>query len=221
MSRSGFSPLSLIAAALLAVQPQGLLARAPANDGEALASMHALAKCLFSHRHHTSDAALILAYPPRAPEGVAAFQRAQPEGCAEFDGTLSMKDHFLRGAIAEELLHRQFGAIGKPLGTKVSPIFTWPDDPKAVAAMAPQARIDLAMIAVGECVTKMAPDTVFAFLSIPIGTPAEQAAIRLLLPQLQACISQGTSIDLNFATVRAFLGEGAYRVSVQRSGLQP
>jgi hypothetical protein len=132
-----------------------------------------------------------------------------------------MKDHFLRGAIAEELLHRQFSAIGKPLGTKVSAIFAWPDDPKAVAAMAPQARIDLAMIAVGECVTKAAPDTVFAVLSTPIRSAAEQIAIRLLLPQLQACVSQGTSIDLNFATVRAFLAEGAYRVSVHRSGLQP
>jgi len=206
-------------AALLAVSAalQPAQAYRPATEREGLVAMHALADCTV--KRHRDAAMRMLAYLPESKESVQAFLATDPSSCmsAENDGdALAMKDHFLRGALAERLLLQDFPAIGVFAGKKLPPVFAWPDQ-RAFVALKSKAKLDLTLIRIGECATEAAPDKVYALFGTPVGTIAEAGMIQSLVPVLRSCVLQGNSVELKLATVRAYIAEGAYRVSVRRA----
>jgi hypothetical protein len=184
---------------------------------EALRTTYAMAACMV--KDSPGPSRRILAYAPGTEESFRAFFAANPgdclsEGTGE-DAELRLQGPFQRGAIAEYLVLRDFSAIGVPKG-RIGPVFT-PLGPAAAAKLKPWAQQMLAGLAVAECVVRAEPRKSFAVFGTRVGSPEEKAALAALLPAVNRCVPPDKGIDMEMASLRALLGEAAYRVSVTLS----
>ncbi|HEX5185143.1 MAG TPA: hypothetical protein VFW19_18565 [Allosphingosinicella sp.] len=183
---------------------------------EALRATYAMAACMV--KDSPAQARRMLAYAPGSQESLRAFFAAQPGNCLSEgsdgeDDALRLEGPFQRGAVAEYLLLRDFSAIGVPKG-KIGPVFVLPG-PAEVAKFKPWAQQILAGLAVAECVVRAEPRKSFAVFGTRVESPEEKAALTALLPAVDRCVPAGRGIDMEMASLRALLGEAAYRVSVQ------
>jgi hypothetical protein len=213
-SRGGWRPIALVYL-FLGAQAATAADKGGADDAQGLLMVHHVAECTV--RKHRASATEILAYIPQSLQSGLAFHRTNPGECMDVtEGVVTMKDFFMRGALAERLLRQDFSAIGVFSGGKLPAIFKQPTG-KSFQRLEPEVKLELAMIAVGECVTRAEPGQVYALFATEVRSQGESTALRALVPQLQGCIAQGQSFQLNLAAARAFLGEGAYRVSVKQA----
>jgi hypothetical protein len=182
----------------------------------ALQAAYEMAACMV--KRTPAQSRHILAYAPTSDEAIQAFIAAHPAEC--LDGStngnaLTLKGPFQRGAIAEYLVVRDFSAIGVPKG-KVGPIFA-PLDAAAMSRLKPMGQQTLAGLAVAECAVRAEPQKSFAVFGTKLGSQEERTALTALLPAIGRCVRPEQAIDMEMASLRALLGEAAYRVSVSLS----
>jgi hypothetical protein len=79
------------------------------------------------------------------------------------------------------------------------------------------AQETLAGLAIAECVVRAEPQKSFAVFGTRVGSPEERTALTALLPVVGRCVPADKGIDMEMASLRALLGEAAYRVSVTLS----
>lgn len=203
----------MFAAASALLSAQGA-AQKKVQSPEAIVEMHKIARCIASRT--TSLSEKIFIHLPGSKESVTAFYRTHPDTCGEFDGALHLKDNFIRGAIAEQLLLKNYSSLASPSKRSLGSIFHWPE-PNAIAELKEQTKMMLAAIALGECAARAAPEKSFDLFGTKVNSDEEKAAVQALVPELSGCIFEGQSFDLNVATVRALMAEGAYRVATSNA----
>lgn len=138
------------------------------------------------------------------------------ERCLRLRQPIASTALLLRGAMAETLYETQFAdpAVPRDPPAAAAPLFrpdaaTSRDD---AASLAPS-------FALAECAAGREPATVRALLASEPATDSESAALQLLNPVFVQCVTPGTSLNVDRASIRAILAESLYRWSVvQRDG---
>jgi len=138
------------------------------------------------------------------------------ERCLRLRQPIASTALLLRGAMAETLYETQFAdpAVPRDPPAAAAPLFrpdaaTSRDD---AASLAPS-------FALAECAAAREPATVRALLASEPATDSEGAALQLLNPVFVQCVTPGTSLNVDRASIRAILAESLYRWSVvQRDG---
>lgn len=213
LAQRHFAYSALLPLALLAVTATPAAAGDKPSP-EALQLTYKIAACLVKDR--TDKARRVLAYVPGSDAESRAFLATEPGLClgdiTNDDVAVAMQDPFPRGAIAEYLLLNDFSSIGVPK-RKASAIFAMPDA-TTIAKLKPMGQETLAGLAVAECVVRAEPQKSLAVFGTAVGSPEERAALTALLPAVNRCVPADKGMDMEMATLRALLGEAAYRVSV-------
>lgn len=119
--------------------------------------------------------------------------------CMPVRGRLAFGGVLFAGALAENLLRRR-GAVAD-LGALVA------FDP---ARPAIAARDEAELMAL--CVVRASPAKVSALLRTAATGEEESAALRALMPELNSCLSAGSSVRMNRLSSRAILALAAYRL---------
>lgn len=119
--------------------------------------------------------------------------------CVPIGGRLAFGGVLFAGALAENLLRR--GGAVADLGAFVAL------DP-ARPAIASRDETELMAL----CVVRASPAKVSALLQTPPASEAEGAALRILMPELNSCLSAGSSVRVNRLSSRAILALAAYRL---------
>jgi hypothetical protein len=179
----------------------------------ALQAAYGMAACMV--KRSPAQSRHILAFAPTSDEAVQAFIAAHPADCLNesIEGNaLTLKGPFQRGAIAEYLVLRDFSAIGVPKA-KVGPIYAAPDA-ATISRLKPVGQRTLEGLAVAECVVRAEPQKSFAVFGTRLGSEEERTALTALLPAVGRCVPAHRAVDMELASLRALLGEAAYRVSV-------
>ena len=195
----------------------GLLA-APAladRDGtadQAIRAMHDFAMCTEQNRPHA--ALRLIATEP----GTAAYARlARDISTADCVGnapwaetTLRFRASLLVGGLYEALYLRQFH--GAPLDFSATPplAYPWPDS----QASAEDRAATMALLQVGECVVRAAPEASGALLRTRVTSDEEGAALTRLVPHLPGCISAGAQLTFSRPVLRGLVAQGLYRLSL-------
>jgi hypothetical protein len=202
----------VLAAALAAAQaPPQAPAPHPSVD-----NVYWMVACLAGHGDHEMDR--VLATVPGGDDSTVALFHAMAGDCLVAEHPLAGRDFFLRGAIAERLLYRDFEAIGMPPRHRATAVFA-PLGRDQLARMSEAAHQLLAMLDIAACVARMEPAKVYAFFGTARGSAAERAAMTELAPAISACLFQGQTFNLTPPIFRAFLAEGAYRVAAGQTAV--
>jgi hypothetical protein len=188
------------------------------SDPAGLRKWYAYGTCLV--KSQSAAAEKMLASAPDSVESLIAYLKADgPAGCFKGEPKRAFKLHSnaTRGAIVEALLHRDFSALGVLRGKRAAKVF----DAAAVAApleaKGGQGR-SMAFLALSECVVGLEPVKSFAMLATPVAGPEERAAFVALVPAIGDCLPPGLQLPMRAPTMRSYLAEAAYRVSVAQTG---
>jgi hypothetical protein len=161
-------------------------------------------------------AAEILATAPysRTERQKATSLLRSAQRCIHSGDAILTSPTLLRGAVAEALYEAQFTA-SQPLRTPAVPV-----TPSRLDAAAPEAAARFApAMALADCSVGAQPDTVRGVLATEVGSAEELTALRGLNSVFSGCLTQGSSLDADRATLRALLADSLYRWSVvQRDG---
>jgi len=193
-----------LASALAAAQAPDAAAPSPSVE-----NVYTTVACLIEHGDHEMDR--VLATVPGGSEARGAILHAMIGQCLVAEHPLGGPDLFVRGAIAERMLYRDFAAMNAPTHP-AAPVFA-PLPPDQVSALGENPRRLLAMLDIASCVTRREPARTYAFFGTVRGTPDERAAMAELAPAISACLFQGQTFNMTPPLFRAFLAEGAYRVA--------
>jgi hypothetical protein len=168
-----------------------------------------MADCLLEHRLYTDN---VLSSAPGNSEAVFALFQAAIGPCLVAERPLPGPAFFLRGAIAERLLYRDFASIGAEPRHRAVPVFASVRRDDLRSANENVRRL-LAMLELASCVARAEPAKVYAFFATERGSPAEHASMAALAPAISACLVEGQTFEMSPPVFRAFLAEGAYRVA--------
>ncbi len=125
--------------------------------------------------------------------------------------TLSMTWGSFRDALYPALYRRDFGRSGPPAGiAALEPLALAPEFDRDPATLPADYRPRRAL---GDCVSRQAPQETHALLTAVPHSKAEDAAIAALSLPLAKCLPKGETFRLNRATVRAVIGEAMYKLA--------
>jgi hypothetical protein len=209
------TPYLVLAAAALAAAPPSSQSTAPQPSVE---NVYWAVNCLVDHGNHDVDR--VLAAIPGQSEARFALFHAMIGPCLVAEHPLGGADFFMRGAIAERLLYRDFASLGAPPRHGAVPVFPALSRDQ-LSTMSENSRRLLAMLDIASCVARREPARTYAFFGTGRGNPAERAAMMELAPAISACLFQGQTFDLTLPVFRAFLAEGAYRVAAGQPEVFP
>lgn len=71
---------------------------------------------------------------------------------------------------------------------------------------------------IGDCVVRAAPAGARTLLAAPIGSNAERAAMKSIIPVLGSCTPAGQNMTLSYSIVRGMIAEPLYRLSKAKLG---
>jgi hypothetical protein len=169
-----------------------------------------MVNCLAEHGNHDMDR--VLATVPGQDQATAALFHAMIGPCLVAEHPVHGPDFFMRGAIAERLLYRDFVSLGAPPRRSAVPVFPALSRDQ-LSTMSENSRRLLAMLDIASCVARRESARTYAFFGTGRGSAAERAAMTELAPAISACLFQGQTFNLTPPVFRAFLAEGAYRVA--------
>jgi hypothetical protein len=218
--------LATLCAVVLAVQPVSVMAKtSPAqkskeNDAARL-SMRDFAECLVRSRYgsRVRNIDAFLAMSPFAPDVDAAAGKFATPDCLKsrdafsYIAKLQMKAQLLRGALFRARFINAFKA--RPLPASFAA-----HDVKArwhVPTNDPFAPLQ----AIGECVVRGNPAGTRAVIEAPVGSSAEDAAYKHVIPTLQQCMPAGGTFTFSRTVLEGLFAESLYNLSVSQPGLTP
>jgi hypothetical protein len=200
------TPYFALAAALAAAPPSS---QAPAAQ-PSVENVYWAVNCLVDHGNRDADR--VLATIPGQGEARFALLHAMIGPCLVAEHPLGGPDFFMRGAIAERLLYRDFASLGAPPRGRAASVFAALSRDQ-LSGLGENPHRLLAMLDIASCVARREPARTYAFFGTGRGSPAERAAMTELAPAISACLFEGQTFDLTPPVFRAFLAEGAYRVA--------
>ena len=160
----------------------------------------------------------LLGSAPYSREEREHAQRALRAGerCLRLRRPIASTALLLRGAMAESLYETRFADPATP---RDPPAATAPLFRPEAATSRDDAGSLAPSFAMAECAAAREPATVRALLASDPATDSESAALQLLNPVFVQCVTAGTSLNVDRASIRAILAESLYRWSVvQRDG---
>ncbi len=213
--------LAAFASAFLAIPSQARDMTAMQNH----AVLRDFAKCSVKYEHDLSkDVALGRRSFATMSDG--EFRRALDGRCLGlWSGRLFSTGLALRGALAEELVQRDFGRWPQLNPAGVAPLrWTVPTSiqagPGAEKVKPATLQKLLAMFArdgrvgsLGECVVRRSPGGAAAVLDTKIDSKAEEAALRALAPQVAECVKAGETADFSGTGLRYAMALTYYRLA--------
>jgi hypothetical protein len=169
-----------------------------------------MANCLVEHHDRNIDR--VLATVPGEAGSTLALLHAAIGPCLVAERPISGRDFFVRGAIAERLLSRDFPAVGAGPRHRAVPVFA-PVSRDYLGRAEEQSRRLLAMLDLASCITRRESAKVYAFFGAERGSPAERAAMAEFTPAISACLFEGQTFEMPPPVFRGFLAEAAYRAA--------
>lgn len=173
------------------------------------------ARCLIDSK--LSRVVQVLALEP-GEEYDRAVGKLVIDTCLE-SGSMKFKSLAIRGPLFAELFRRRLAdeARGKSWSASVSPI-----DLKALSPAASGMQgLHYWMMDFGKCAVDQNPSVAKQIVLEHPATKGQDEAISALAPKLSACLSQGSSIKLDKASLQAMLAEVLYRGVVAQVPANP
>src|SRR4051812_6573810 len=201
------------AAAQSGVEVNGTDAMRSAYSGpKTLPLLYRLGRCI-AERAGSASEKLLASIPESRDEarivyGPIAARLAQCAG-----NGVEVTNALLRGAIAQALYDRHFGAGVVPAGTPVAlPPLDWSGNGASAASLVPE--YDLGRLAVATD-----PQAARRLAATQPASADEGARLGELMPKLKPCLDRGITFTTNRETLRAILVESLYKWSLaQRPG---
>lgn len=187
---------------------------------EAQTELAGFADCLVSRSSFAKRVAVFLRTVPGSPSYYASALKVADRSCLaaaatrRHAATLEMKvqPDTLRDALYPALYRRDFGKVGPPTSVAdVQPLGLSTEFDGNAASLPAEYRPARAF---GDCVARKAPQDVHALLISKLYSTEEKTAVEKLKPAMGYCLSEGQTVKLNRAVLRAFVGEAMYKLAV-------
>ena len=210
-------PPALVAAALLAVQPAAVAAKAGdnarrADNALAYKAMDEAFVCMMK-RNPGRVRAYLAAVPGSDREQTIGWYLYRQVGeCLVRATWVRFNDVMGRGVAAERLLATDFPGAPPPQAPVGEGEFGPLSQPMKLE---PETASGYAF---ARCVTMADPSGVARVLGTVRGSSAEVAAMRALNPSFPACVVAGATFSIDRWTLRPFLAEALYQVHRARGG---
>lgn len=209
----------LLATAVQGLTPQPEVAR----TDDALRLGHRLAACAVGH-NRGGVVAMLEEVPASTREMIASRRvwhswRSCYNQIGESEDALATPRRVMRAQLAEALYEHDFAA-GRPRRRG------WPARlPAPVAVRDPAGRSDEIQLSArassfASCVVAARRSDADALLGTEPASPAEEGAVRRMLPQFSSCLPSGAPLEINFPLFRGFVAEALYRSSAAEAGAQ-
>jgi hypothetical protein len=186
--------------------------RSAYSGPKTLPRLYQLGRCI-AERAGTASEKLLASIPESREEagivyGPIAARLAQCSGSG-----VEVTNALLRGAIAQALYDRHFGAGVASAGTPVAvPPLDWSGNVTSAATLAP-------VYDLGRCAVATDPQAVERLAASQPASSDEGARLGELMPKLKPCLDRGITFTTNRETLRAILVESLYKWSLaQRAG---
>ncbi|WP_186456753.1 hypothetical protein [Sphingomonas suaedae] len=125
---------------------------------------------------------------------------------------LSYSYEAIRAALYPALYRRDFGRSGPPAGiAALEPLTLSTEFDRDIATLPADYRPRRAL---GDCVSREAPQDTHALLTAAPYSKAEDSALSALSLPLAKCLPKGETFRLNRATLRASIGEAMYKLAL-------
>jgi hypothetical protein len=179
------------------------------TDKQAAQELAIYAKCIASQR---ADRARALALAPygsaEQDKAAASIVRGIDDMCLQsgFDSVrVSVRADVLAGAVANELLHREYPDLPAVVDRRLVDIEA--ERQRAALLSVPER--------FGRCVVWNDPGGVSALLSAEPGSGQERVAVEGLKDDLGMCLEEGSTVRLDRSFVRTIAAVSAYRLAQQ------
>ncbi len=125
---------------------------------------------------------------------------------------MKLQPSTFREALYPALYRRDFGRTGPPGGiAALVPLSLAPEFANDPIGLPEDYRPKRAL---GDCVSRQAPQAVHGMLLAKPYSAAEDAAAKSLEPALGACLPTGQTFEFSRSSLRALLGEAMYKLAV-------
>jgi hypothetical protein len=158
------------------------------------------------------EAGVVLGTVPGGADSLLALFHTSIGPCLVAEHPLARPELYLRGAIAERLIARDFATGPAVPRHRPATVFA-PLTLDQLGRMGEVSRRLLAVLDMASCVAGREPVKVQAVFQTVRASAGERAAIEALTPAISGCLAQGQSFEMTPPLLRAFLAEGAYRVA--------
>jgi hypothetical protein len=160
-------------------------------------------RCYAQNNGKKAEAALALVYlSPEQDAAVKKLNRSLAD-CLGFSGlNIRFAAPAMVGGMAEQLVLGTYGDANLPRVAALT------EDAMFASSFKP--RNDGEDYA--QCVVRSNPTGAFAAIRTDVGSDAETAAVKALVPVLGSCLVAGQNINLNNDTVRSIAAVGLYRI---------
>lgn len=170
---------------------------------ESIRIMHFHGQCVVKEAPDIAYRFIDLPFGSPEQDGVLASVKRDARKCFASDIRVKFPSQLLVGPIAEAAIERRFGKGALPAL------------PTGAASLA--ARNGTEVFA--QCVARRNPANVVALIAtVPTG-PDEGAAVKRIIPDLQPCLTAGTTLRLNRLAIRNLLAIALYRDAAHAAGL--
>jgi hypothetical protein len=197
--------------------PIGLNADAGPKDARAV--LRRFAKCTATYHHDAARRFLLMPLGSWVPQ--PDYRQIADPHCLSFvSGRLRIGQLAYRGALAEELVRRDFAHAG-PLDARGLPPLDWTVPQPSATDPRTQQRIESARdVAIaetvlgelGECLVREAPVGSLALLKTTTAD-TETAAFEAIRPQIAGCIQKGNSLTFTRTNLRSAIALSYYRLA--------
>ncbi len=215
--RVGWSACGLFACISAAFPAHAQSQSLPLRDAEV--ALAGYADCVVTRKAYRAPVTTFLRTVPESPDFNGNAMKAADMSCLNAAAarqrsklTLRIQPEAYREALYPALYRRDFGKKGPPTGiAKLPPLQLSGEFTQDAATLPEPYRPGRAL---GDCVSRRAPQAVHALLMAKPDSAKEDVAAQALQPALGACLPEGKSFKFTRATLRAWTGEAMYKLSV-------
>ncbi|MGN6278132.1 MAG: hypothetical protein ACTHM8_05365 [Sphingomonas sp.] len=140
------------------------------------------------------------------------------DDCLEVSGSLKFAPMLMRGEIYNILYRKEFGGTQPVTSFAGAPQINYPfADP--VPSDSKDANTYKLEMALGDCTARAQPEEARSLVMSDVESSEEQSAVQALVPAISACLPKGQTLNMNKSTIRAFVAESLYRLTVAKRNL--
>ena len=202
---------------MIAVSIISMFIAAPpsASNGEARRVMSGFISCIINREAYKIRPLLDHPVGEAPTPNWAALADA---GCLEYSGSLKFASMLMRGGIYNALYKEDFGKAEPVVNFEDVPRITYPfassDSPNSKEA--DTYRLEMVL---GDCIARAQPQESRSLVLSDVESPQEQSAVQALLPAISSCLPKGQTLTMNKSTIRGFVAEALYRLTVAKRNL--
>jgi len=215
---AGSVAMIVAVAAGLAGQPGAAQSGVPESTKHAEAYLAEFANCVVAQKSHAAPVGRFLRVIPDSAGFYPASMKAADLHCLDAAARRSgsvlemrMQPATFRDALYPALYRRDFARQGPVMAiATAAPALLSAEFDGDLATLPANYRIQRAL---GDCVARASPAGAHALLMATPYDRREDEAVAMLRPALAGCVVQGQTVRLDRATLRAVVGEAAYKLA--------